>query len=238
MKTLLKPIAGAALVLALAASPALAQTKPAAASASTGTVVAGLGVADLEAVLLNTSAYRTGEQQRPVTYKATIDQAQARGKALQTQIQALNAKLQKDAAAPGANRAALEQQAAALQKMQESGQAELNNIIKPVVYSREYVKEQIEEKMDAAVKAVMARRNVSLLLAPQSVILSTSSAYDMSQDIVNEINRVLPSATLSPPAGWEPRQIREARAQQAAQQAATPGAAAAPRPAGPQPDSR
>ncbi|MFM5884753.1 MAG: OmpH family outer membrane protein [Novosphingobium sp.] len=239
MKILLKPVAGAALVLALAASPALAQTKPAAAPAapaSSGTIVPGLGVADLEAVLVNTSAFRTAEQQRPVTYKATIDQAQARGKALQTQIQTLNAKLQKDAAAPGANRAALEQQAAALQKMQESGQAELNNIIKPVVYSREYVKEQIEEKMDAAVKAVMARRNVSLLLAPQSVILSTSSAYDMSQDIVNEINRVLPSATLSPPAGWEPRQLREARAQQAAQ-AAAPGTAK-PAPAGPQPDSR
>lgn len=236
MKTLLKPILGAGLVLALSVQPALAQSKPAA-PAATGAVVPGLGVADLEAVMVNTSAFRTAEQQRPVTYKATIDQYQARGKALQAQIKAMDDKLQKDAAAPNANKAALQQQAVALQKMQESGQAELNNIIKPVVYSREYVKEQLEEKMDAAVKAVMARRNVTLLLAPQSVILSTASSYDLSQDIVNELNRVLPSATLSPPAGWEPRQIREARAAQAAQgtAATTPRPAT---PAGPQPDSR
>lgn len=238
MKTLLKPILGAGLVLALSVQPALAQSKPAPAAA--GAIVPGLGVADLEAVMVNTSAFRTAEQQRPVTYKATIDQYQARGKALQTQIKAMDDKLQKDAAVPTANKAALQQQAVALQKMQESGQAELNNIIKPVVYSREYVKEQLEEKMDAAVKAVMARRNVTLLLAPQSVILSTSTSYDLSQDIVNELNRAMPSATLVPPAGWEPRQIREARAQQAAQGAA-PAAGTAPRPAapaGPQPDSR
>ncbi|WP_296678733.1 OmpH family outer membrane protein [Novosphingobium sp.] len=234
MKNLLKPILGAGFVLALAAQPALAQTKPVAAAA-TGPVVPGLGVADLEAVMVNTSAFRTAEQQRPVTYKATIDQYQARGKALQTQLQTLSAKLQKDAAAPGANQAALQTQAAGLQKLEESGKAELNNIIKPVVYSREFVKEQLEDKMDAAVKAVMARRNVTLLLAPQSVIISTSSGYDLSQDIVNELNRVLPSATLSPPAGWEPRQIREARAAQAAQQGAAPAAA---RPAGAQPESR
>ena len=237
MKTLLKPILGAGLVLALSVQPALAQSKPAA-PAATGAVVPGLGVADLEAVMVNTSAFRTAEQQRPVTYKATIDQYQARGKALQAQIKAMDDKLQKDAAVPTANKAALQQQAVALQKMQESGQAELNNIIKPVVYSREYVKEQLEERMDAAVKAVMARRNVTLLLAPQSVILSTSSSYDLSQDIVNELNRVLPTATLTPPAGWEPRQIREARAQQAAQAAAAPGAAKPATPAGPQPDSR
>lgn len=236
MKTLLKPILGAGLVLALSVQPALAQSKPAA--AATGAIVPGLGVADLEAVMVNTSAFRTAEQQRPVTYKATIDQYQARGKALESQLQALQQKLQKDAAAPNANQAALQQQLASAQKIEQSGKAELQNIIKPVVFSREYVKEQLEDKMDAAVKAVMARRNVTLLLAPQSVILSTSTSYDLSQDIVNELNRVLPSATLVPPAGWEPRQIREARAQQAAQAAATPGAAKPATPAGPQPDSR
>ncbi len=237
MKNLLKPILGAGFVLALAAQPAQAQNR---AAAGTGTVVAGLGIADLEAVLVNTSAFRTAEQQRPVTYKATIDQYQARARTLQTQLQALQQKLQKDAAAPNANQAALQQQLASAQRTEEAGKTELNTLIRPVVYSREYVKEQLEEKMDAAIKAVMARRNVSLVLAPQSVLISTSPSYDMSQDIVNELNRVLPSATLTPPAGWEPRQVREARAAQAAQ-AAQPGAAPAAtpaRPAGAQPDSR
>lgn len=232
MKNLLKPVLGLGLVLSLAAQPALAQTKPAAA-------IAGIGVADLEGVLVNTNAFRVAEQQRPVTYKATIDQYQARTKALQTQLQGLQQKLKKDAAVPNANQAALQQQLVAAQRVEEAGKNELNTLIRPVVYSREYVKEQIEEKMDAAVKTVMGRRNVSLLLSPQAVILSTASGYDLSQDIVTELNRVLPSATLTPPAGWEPRQLREARAAQAAQGAAQPAAApAAAAPAATAPESR
>ncbi|MDE2437575.1 MAG: OmpH family outer membrane protein [Sphingomonadales bacterium] len=242
-----KSLLGAGLVLALAAQPALAKDKPApevtpapTVASSAGPIVPGLGIADLEAVLLNTNAVRVGDQQRPVTYKATIDQYQARGQALQAQLQAMSQKLQKDAQAPGASQTALQQQAAAIQKLQETGKAELNTIIKPVAYSQEYVKEQVEEKLDQAVKAVMARKNVTLLLSPQSVILTTAAAYDLNQDIVNELNTAIPNATLTPPAGWEPRQIREARAQQAAQQAgaSAPAPRPATKPAGPQPDSR
>jgi Skp family chaperone for outer membrane proteins len=243
MTTFLKPLLGAGMVLALAAQPALAakdKTPPAAPApvAAAGGVIPGIGIADLDAVLVNTNAVRVADQQRPVTYKATLDQYQARGKALQTQLKAMDDKLRKDAQVPGANQALLQQQAAAMQKLQESGQNELQQIVKPVVYSREYVKEQVEDKLDQAVKAVMARKGVSLLLAPQSVILSTSQAYDLNTDIVNELNTIIPSATLSPPAGWEPRQIREARAQQAAQQGAAPAAPRPATPAGPQPDSR
>ncbi len=242
MNTFLKPILGAGLVLALAAQPALAakdKGKPAASAPAAASVIPGIGVADLEAVLANTNAVRVADQQRPVTYKATLDQYQARGNALESQLKAMGEKLDKDSKAPNPNKAALQQQVAAMQQLERSGKAELNNIIRPVVYSREYVKEQVEEKMDAAVKAVMTRKNVTLLLAPGAVILLTEPGYDLSTDIVNELNTVLPNATLTPPTGWEPRQIREARQQQAAQQAAQQGAAARPAtPVGPQPESR
>lgn len=242
MNTFFKPILGAGLVLALAAQPAFAakDKNPPAAAPAAAAALQGLGVADLEAALGNTNAARVADQQRPVTYKATIDQWQARGRALQTQIKAMEDKLRKDASVPTANRALLEQQAAAMQKLQESGQNELNALIRPVVYSREFVKEQIEDKMDQAVKTVMARRGVTLLLAPGAVLLNTSAGNDLTTDIVNELNTAIPAATLSPPAGWEPRQLREARAQQAAQQGAAAGAAPArpAAPAGPQPDSR
>lgn len=244
MNTFFKPILGAGLVLALAAQPALAakdKTPPAPVAApAAASAVQGLGVADLEAALANTNAARVADQQRPVTYKATIDQYQTRGRALQAQIKAMEDKLRKDASVPTANRALLEQQAVAMQKLQESGKNELNQIIRPVVYSGEFVKEQIEDKMDQAVKAVMARRGVTLLLAPGAVVLNTAAGNDLTTDIVTELNTLIPSATLSPPTGWEPRQLREARAQQAAQQGAAPGAAPArpATPAGPQPDSR
>jgi hypothetical protein len=53
-----------------------------------------------------------------------------------------------------------------------------------------------------------------------------NGGYNLNQDIVNELNTLIPSATLVPPQGWEPREVREARAQQAAQ--GQQGAAAAP----------
>ncbi|MFM9935457.1 MAG: OmpH family outer membrane protein, partial [Novosphingobium sp.] len=58
--------------------------------------------------------------------------------------------------------------------------------------------------------------------------------YNLNQDILNELNTVIPTAQLVPPAGWMPRAQREAAAQQAAAQ----GAAAPAAPAGKQPEGR
>jgi len=62
----------------------------------------------------------------------------------------------------------------------------------------------------------MNKRSVSMVLSPESVIAFNGAAYNLNQDILNELNTALPSAQLVPPAGWEPRQVRQARAQQAA----------------------
>ena len=117
----------------------------------------------------------------------------------------------------------LQQQAGAIQQLQEKGKAELQQILQPVGYSQAYVQEQIEDKLNDALKAAMKKRSVSIVLSPESVIAFNGGAYNLNQDILNELNTALPSAQLVPPAGWEPRQIRDARAQQAAQQQAAPG---------------
>ena len=84
MKTLLKTltVTGAAAGLMLAAAqPALAQ-----AQAAVGPLVPGLAIADLDGVVANSSAYKTAQVQRPVTYKAQLDQAEARRKAITAQL--------------------------------------------------------------------------------------------------------------------------------------------------------
>ncbi len=243
MKNLLKIALATGAALA-AMQPALAQQRPAAAApaaaAVSGTVVPGIAIANLEAVVGNADANRVAQQQRPVTYKAQIDSYQARGQALQAQIQPLVDKFNRDQAAPGANQAALQAQAASIQQMQQNAQNELNNIIKPVAYSEAYVTEQIEEKLDQAVKAAMGKRSISLLLSPQAVLALNNNAYNLNQAILAELNTLIPTAQLVPPTGWEPRQIREAKAQQAAQQAApAPAGGARPAtPAGPAPSGR
>ena len=244
MNTVFKSALLAGIVLASAPQMALAKkAKDAAAEAAPATSangfrVQGLGVADLDAVVANADANRTAAQQRPVTYKAQIDAYQARGQQIQTQLKPLVEKFQRDQAAPNANQQALATQANTIQQIQENAQRELNEIIKPVAYSEAYVTEQIEEKIDQAVKNAMTANKVTILIRPD-MILASENSYNLSPAILAEVNKLIPNAQLVPPQGWEPRQLREARAQAAAQQQGQKPAAAAPAvPAGPAVDGR
>ena len=231
---------------ALSAQPASAEKKDKdnknaapAAAAPASNVVQGIGVANLQVAIANTDAYRVASQQRPVTYKPQLDQAQARGNALEAQIKPMIDRF--NAARQAANTPALQQQlqtqARAIQELQEKGKQEIQQILLPAALSEAFVNEQIEDKLDQAVQSAMTKNRVSLLLQPGAVI-ARANAYDLTDEIVTELNALLPTAQLVPPQGWEPREIREARAQQAAQQAGNRPAAAPAAPAGPQPEGR
>lgn len=222
MKALLKSAAVAGLILS--ATPAI--VAPAAAQA-----VKGIGIVNLSAVIGNSNAYKVAEQQRPVTYKAQIDQAENRRKQIAAQLQPLITKFEADRQSGKVTDAVLQQQATQIQQIEQSGQGELQRLLAPVSLSRAYVEEQITDKLNEAVETAAKTAKVTLVLTPDS-ILYADTAYNLNQAVLNELNRVLPSAQLVPPAGWLPRQLRE---QQAAQQ----GQPAAPaQPAGPQPSTR
>ncbi|MEE4453503.1 OmpH family outer membrane protein [Novosphingobium resinovorum] len=240
MTTRNKTIALAAAGLAfatVAAQPALAAKKDAApaaaAPAAGGNIVQGLGVASFDAVIANSNAYKTAETQRQTTFKAQFDQAQTRQNALNAQIKPLIDKFNADRQGGKATQASLEQQAGAIQQIQENGKAELQRILQPVGLSQAYVNEQIEDKLNDAVKAAMTKKGVSILISPDAILAVNGGAYNLNQDILNELNTSIPSAQLVPPAGWEPRQVREQRAQAAAAQGQAPaGAAPATQPSG------
>jgi Skp family chaperone for outer membrane proteins len=215
---------------ALAAKPAPAAAAPAAAS---GTIVQGLGVASFDAVIANSNAYKTAETQRQTTYKTQFDQAQTRQNALNAQLKPLVDKFNADRQGGKVSQAALEQQAGAIQQLQENGKAELQRMLQPVGLSQAYVNEQIEDKLNDAVKTAMTQKGVSILISPDAILAVNGGAYNLNQDILNALNTALPSAQLVPPAGWEPRQVREQRAQQqAAQGQAAPAAGAPTQPTG------
>ncbi len=198
----------------LAAGVAFAALSPIAAAPASAQIVKGIGVVSLPAVVANSNAYKVGEQQRPVTYKPQIDAAEARRAAISAQLQPLVDKFNKDRQANPTN-PALQQQAATIQQIQQSGQQELQQLVQPVALSQAYVTEQIEDKLDAAVQAAAKKKGVQLILDPtQGAVLYADAAYNMTQDVLNELNALLPSAQLVPPQGWVPRQVRE---QQAAQ---------------------
>ncbi len=232
MKSLLKPVLLAGIMLVAAPQGAMAAptaAAPASAPASTGTYVPGLAIADIDAVVGNSDASRAAFQQRQVTYKAQIDAYKARSQVLQAQLQPLVDKYNRDSQASKPDQTALQAQAATIQQGQESAQRELSEMIKPVLYSEAFVNEQIEDKLDQAVKNAMTARKITLVLKPD-VVLATDKTYDLTGGIIAELNKLIPNAQLVPPADWKPRQVREAeaaQAQQAASAAATTPAAPA-----------
>jgi len=226
MKIILKSAMAASLALGAASLPGLVQPVMAA-----GPIVPGLGIANLDAVRVNSNAFKTAAQQRQTTYKAQIDQANSRAQQIQAQLKPLADKFEADRRAANPNQAALQQQVAQIQQIQQSGQDEVNRILAPVALSEAYVDEQIAEKLGAAVEAALNKRKISLLLRPDGLI-HADNAYNMNQPILDELNAVLPSVQIAPPQGWEPREMREARARQGGQQAPAPAQPAGPAPVG------
>ncbi len=218
---------------ALLAGIALASVAPTVTSAQA--VVSGIAIANPSAVVQASAAFTVAQQQRPVTYKPQIDQANVRKGQIEAQLRPLITKLETDAKAAAPNRAALQQQYEQIQQIQQAGEAEIQKILEPLNLSQQYVLEQISDKLDAATQAAMDKKKVTVVLDSQSVI-KAGQAYNLNQDILAELNKLIPSAALVPPAGWLPRAQREQQAQAAAQQAAA--AAAAPAAAKKAPEGR
>jgi Skp family chaperone for outer membrane proteins len=205
----------------LAASLALGGAQMAVAPAA-AQAVRGIAVANPTAIVVSSNAFKTAEQQRSVTYKPQIDQANARKTQIEGQLRPLATKLQTDAQARSPNQAALQQQYSQIQQIEAAGQQEINQILAPLALSRAYVLEQIQDKLGQATKQAMARQKVTLLLDAQSV-LDADQTYNLNQAILNELNTLIPSAQLVAPQGWLPRAQREEQAaaqQQAGQQPA------------------
>lgn len=204
--------------LALAAALASASTLGLAQFA-VAAPVAGIAVANPEAIVAASAAFKLAQQQRPVTYKAQIDQATSRRDAIQAQLKPLYEKLDADSKKPGADRNALQQQAMQIRQIEQSGQAEINKLLEPLQLSQQYVLEQIGDKLDQATQQAMDKQKVTLVLDAGSVV-KADQAYNLNQAILTELNVLIPSAQLVPPAGWKPRAQREQEEQQAAAQKA------------------
>jgi Skp family chaperone for outer membrane proteins len=224
MIKLLKPALAAGLAAAALASPAM--LAPVAAQQ-----VAGIGVVNPQAVVVNSAAFQTAQQQRPVTYKAQIDAATARRQAIAAQLQPLYQKLQTDSQAANAaqNQAALQQQYAQIQQIEGTGERELNQILAPVQLSVAYVEEQLTDQLPAAIQAAATKKNVTLVLSPEGVLYG-AAPYNMNQDVLAELNALLPTAQLVPPQGWLPREMREQQEAQAQAAAAQQPAASTTQP--------
>lgn len=216
MKTIYKAAA-----LALAPMTAIAlNAAPAAAQSKTG-----IAVADLQRAVGTSAAYSTARTQIQTTYKAQIDSFNSRksaidadlktkGEAIQTALKAANNK----------PTPAIETQYQQFQQSQQTAQAELQRMSQPIALANAYVEEQITAKLSDALKAAMTKTKTDLVLSPEATV-SYQPTVDITQAVVTELNTLVPSVGITPPAGWQPGGRQG--------QAAAAPAAAAPAPATP-----
>ena len=210
--------ASALAIAALSVSPMLAA--PAAAQARS------TAVADVRAAAAKSNAFTVASQQIQTTYKAQIDQQETRGQTLQAEMNVLIAKYNEEAKKSPQNQAALQAAAKAVQDKRQAAQDELGKIGEPVELALAYVEDQISVRMNEAIKAAMTAKKVDLLLQPDAV-LARENNVDITDAVVVELNKILPSVTITPPAGYKPGQLVQQRNQQLmdAARAAQPGAA-------------
>jgi Skp family chaperone for outer membrane proteins len=224
MKMMMKAVALATASLAVSAIVA-----PAAQAQSK----LGIAVVNLDQAVAQSTAFRTAMTQMQTTYKPNIDQFNARQTALQTELKQKQDALQAAVNAAGQNptpaqRTALQTQYAALEQRGQQAQAELQNIGQPIELARQYVIEQISDKVPEALRGAMTDSKVDLVLKG-----GAAEAYqpgvDITAAVVAKLNTLVPSVGIVPPTGWRPGQQ---------QQGAAPAAPAAATPPAPKPQGR
>ena len=179
--------------------------------AATGAVaqVGGIAITDPSAAVRNSAAYTAARSQIETTYKAQLDQAQARSQAIDAELRPLVTQFQTAQSAPNPNTAALQTQYQAIQAKQQAGQAEIQRITLPAQRAEAYTLEQIQARLPEAVSNVVKAKNVTLLVNPQQVIFAQPAA-DITPAITTELNRLVPTVSITPPAGWQPGQQGQA----------------------------
>jgi Skp family chaperone for outer membrane proteins len=174
-----------------------------------------VAVANPDEAVQRTSAYTTAVGQMKVTYAAQIAAVEARQKAIQAELQPLAVQIQTMQKAPNVNKTVLQGLITNYQTKQQNAGKELQQMSLPIARAQAYVEEQITgadgSKLNAALKAAMSKKGVALVLSPQATI-SYQPGVDITADIAAELNAAVPSASIVPPANWQPGQAAAAPA--------------------------
>lgn len=214
-----------AVAMATVSAAALSVSAPAAAQ-----VKQAIAVVSVDRAVAQSAAAQTAGQQMQTTYKAQIDQINARQTALQAELKQKQDALQAAATAAGQNPPAAKQQElqtqlVALQRRAQEAEAELRQIGAPIDNARAYALEQIGTKMSEALRNVMTKNKIDLLLKDDAAEAFAPST-DVTNLLIQEINALVPSVGIVPPAGWRPGGQGQQPAAGAAPAAATPAPAA------------
>lgn len=190
MKILLASAALAAVILPTAAS---AQAVPA----------ATVAVVDLERVTGDCNACKTAA----TTLRGQVTALQNRQKALATPLEAEQKSIQAavDALNGKEPTAALQARIKAFQTKQQSGAQELTNQQTQIQNNQRYIQKQIGDKLGPIYQSVMQKRGANILMEVGST-LATTTAVDVTSDVLAALNAALPTIQTTAPAQAQSQQ--------------------------------
>jgi Skp family chaperone for outer membrane proteins len=181
----------AAVAATVAAAPAFAQ----------------VAVADLNAAVEQSAAYQAAQTQIKTTYASQIGAFNTRNQAIVNELQPMQAELEKLQSTPGTAPATLQAKVNAFRTRQQTAQTELQRLAAPFGRPTAYAQEQVADKLEAATRAAMAAKNITVVLQPQAALL-VLPAGDITGDIVTQLNTLVKTVSITPPANWQPGQQR------------------------------
>jgi len=160
-----------------------------------------IAVANLDNAVTKTTAFVNATNQINTQYKAQLDQADAIAKEELPLLSSIDT--DKDGQLSDqevANAQATKNPALAQLTQKETQRRQL---MAPAARAQQYALEQVSAKLQAAYATVKANKKISLLIRPEAVYDADANA-DVTPDITAELNKLVPSVSITPPAGWQP----------------------------------
>ena len=183
----MKKIALAALAAAVLPQAAMAQNVPAPVIVVVDSNKAGTECTACKTALAQLQTQATAIQ---TLRQQLANPLQTEGQQLQTAVDALKGK-QPDAA--------LQARIVAFQKKQDQAEQQVQGRAQTFERNRAYVLQQIRTRIGPAIEAVQARRRANLVLDASSTA-RFSPSLDVTNEVIAELNRTLPSIATTAPA--------------------------------------
>lgn len=206
--------------------------------------VAGIATAEPALAIARSRAYTAAAASIQTTFKAQFDQIATQQTARQAALAKIdtNGDRQVDDNEIAAAQAAKNPALAEIQRIDQ----QIATIAAPVIRAQMFVIDNITNQYENAQQAVVTARKINVILA-SSAFLYAPDAVDVTTNITTELDRLLPSVPVTPPANFQPtranqqllQQVEQYRQLIAAQAGRTPApSTTTPAPAAPAPAAR
>lgn len=176
---------------AIALTAALTMAAPAQAQA--------VATADFDGAVVKTKAFTAANETIKTTYKTQIASVEASQKELQTLLAPFDLNKDNQIDDNELRSAQANPSWAAVVSKQQL----ISTTQAPIVRAQAYVFEQVSAKLNQAVQAVITARGLSLIVKPDAVVWA-NQVGNITPAITAELDRLVPTASATPPANWQP----------------------------------